>query len=89
MTRKQTPEGALQTLVMDWLAAEHILAFRMQTGVLRNPAGRPVSFGVPGMADILAFPKILLPDITKWGNANLTYYSQTDTVWIELKSPAG
>ncbi len=26
MKRKQTPEGALQRLVMDWLAAKHIFA---------------------------------------------------------------
>ena len=77
---KRTPEGQLQRLVLDWLAAKHIFALRMQTGVLRNPAGRPVTFGIPGQADILAFPQfsVVPPD-----------YMHIVPLWIELKAPKG
>ena len=50
-----TPEGFIQDLILDWLAAKHILAFRMNTGALKIDK-RYVKFGVKGMADILAFP---------------------------------
>lgn len=73
-----TPEGALLRLVLDYLAARHIFSLRMQTGVLRNPAGRPVTFGVPGQADILAF-------IRRRG----AFRDSIDPVWIELKAPKG
>ena len=50
-----TPEAGVQRAILDLLAAERILAFRMNSGVMR--AGRRfVRFGVPGMADVLAFP---------------------------------
>ena len=72
----KTPEGQLLKLVMDWLAAEHIFALRMNSGALRNPAGKPVTFGVPGMADVLAFPHF--PD-----------FGYPMPTWIELKAPKG
>ncbi len=88
MKRKQTPEGALQRLVMDWLAAKHIFALRMNSGVLKGASGRPVTFGVPGMADILAFP---------WRHCKLHVPASADIVdamalvptWLELKDPKG
>lgn len=68
-------ESPIQHLILDYLAAEHILAFRMNTGAL--PAGgddgtkrRWVRFGVKGMADILAFP-------------------HGSVLWIETKSTTG
>ena len=80
MKRKQTPEGALQRLVLDWLAAKHIFALRMNSGSLRDATGRPVTFGVPGCADILAFPhfSVIPPD-----------YIHIVPVWIELKAANG
>lgn len=90
MRRKQTPEGELQRLVLDWLAAEHILSFRMNSGTLRNGVGRPVTFGTPGMADVLAFP---------WKKTNRELYVRSGFLnieleeivptWIELKAPKG
>jgi hypothetical protein len=71
MKRKATPEGALLRLVMDWLSAEHIFALRMNVGVMRNAANRPVHFGIEGTADILAFPVSL---------------GRPHPVWIELKA---
>ena len=78
MKRKQTPEGQLQRLVLDYLAAKHIFSLRMNSGMLINQAGRPVTFGVPGMDDILAF-QIDRDYPTRPGRA----------YWIELKAPKG
>jgi len=47
-------ESPVQRLILDWLAAEHYLAFRMNTGVAKFD-DRFVKFGVKGMADILTF----------------------------------
>ena len=74
--RKSTPEGLLQRLVLDWLAAKHIFALRMNSGALINANGRPVTFGVQGMADILAFPR--------WHDS-----TSLRVVWLELKAPRG
>ena len=74
--KRTTPEGQLQRLVLDYLSARHIFALRMNSGTLINQAGRPVTFGVPGMADILAFPH--WPDSTS-----------LRVVWLELKAPKG
>lgn len=81
MKRKQTPEGQLQRLVLDWLAAKHIFSLRMNSGTLINPAGRPVTFGVPGCADILAFPHETIDPIRQ--------YDSIVPTWIELKAPKG
>jgi hypothetical protein len=83
MKRRQTPEGALLQLVMQWLAAERIYAIRMNTGTLRDATGRPVFFGVPGMADILAFPHVHTGERNFRGTAEVTY---PEPVWIELKA---
>ncbi len=74
---------------MDWLAAKHIFSLRMNSGRLINQAGRPVTFGVPGMADILAFPKIRQQDITRLGSKRSIWYEVPAIVWIELKAPNG
>ena len=72
--RRQTPEGSIKTLVLDWLAAEHILAFRMQTGAtISEYKGRKrcIRYGTVGMADILAFPHA---------------FGRPHPVWIETKA---
>ena len=55
MRRAIKPEAGVQRAILDLLAAEHVLAFRMNSGVLKTER-RFVRFGVPGMADVLAFP---------------------------------
>ena len=50
-------EAAIQRCIMDYLAAEHILAFRQNTGQAKM-GERFVRFGVKGMADILAFKNV-------------------------------
>ena len=73
-----TPEGFIQDLILDWLAAKHILAFRMNTGALKIDK-RYVKFGVKGMADILAFPRY------RWE----LQWEYTVPLWIEVKSEKG
>ena len=50
-----TPEGQVVRACLDLLAAERILAFRMNTGAVKV-GKRFFRFGTVGMADILAFP---------------------------------
>jgi hypothetical protein len=47
-------ESDIQKAILDYLAARHVLAFRMQTGQAKM-GDRYVRFGTQGMADILAF----------------------------------
>ena len=68
-------ESELLRLVMDWLAAKHIMAFRMNVGAVKTEQ-RFFRFGVSGMADILAFPR----DITSTGG-----YGCIRPTWVELK----
>lgn len=77
-----TPEQSLQRLVLDWLAAKNILAFRMNTGAVKTEK-RFFRFGVSGMADIVAFPiKCYADGVTETWKLPLP-------VWIELKSAKG
>jgi len=79
-------EANTQKAILDWLAAKHILAYRMNVGGLRDATGRTVRFGTPGMADILAFPNHKRRVDTVFGNV-LTDISLP--TWIEVKSVTG
>ena len=71
-------ESLIQKAILEYLAARHILAFRMQTGsVMKSYGGkqRRISFGTPGMADILACPQFLCDD-GDW---------RPRFLWIEVK----
>jgi len=50
-----TPEGYVVKAVLDLLAAEHVLGFRMNTGAV-TAGTRFFRFGSRGMSDIVAFP---------------------------------
>lgn len=82
-TRPQgTPEGQLLRLSLDYLAAKRILAFRMNSGMMKNPAGRPIRFGVPGMADILAFPR----EMVEFHDGSCREYPFPIPTWLEVKA---
>ncbi len=49
------PEAGVQRAILDLLAAERILAFRLNVGAMRL-GRRLVRFGVQGMADVISFP---------------------------------
>lgn len=72
-------ESAIQKQILDYLAAKHVLAFRMQTGAIKLDK-RFVRFGVAGMADILACPKMLEDD---WGVKHPVF------LWLECKTANG
>ena len=76
---KQTPESALLRLVLDYLAAERIFAIRMNTGAVKTE-NRFFRFGVPGMADVLAFKQ---PEACDYP------YSHQIVIWLELKAGRG
>lgn len=74
-------EKWIQAAILDWLAAKHILAFRMQVGTAQIDK-RFVRFGTPGMADILAFR-------TSGVDPRGTWCEYIQPVWIECKAPDG
>ena len=49
---KVQTETQIVRAILDYLAANRILAWRSNVGAARNPAGRLVRFGVKGMPDI-------------------------------------
>ena len=92
-------ETAILRSILDYLAARHVLAFRMQTGAdMREYKGkkRRVRYGVPGMADILAFAADILAFATVKINPSLNCKLllpalpiRSLTIWIEVKSATG
>ena len=76
-------EGPIQAAILQWLAAEHILAFRMQVGAVKLD-NRFVRFGTPGMADILAFPKLKSTD-----GLHVVLMTFICPLWIECKAENG
>src|SRR5271156_3876882 len=83
-------ETELLRLVLDWLAAKHIFAIRMNTGAVKITSetrdDQPLKgkerffrFGVPGMADILAFPHD--PPVLN----SIQHIYPITPLWIELK----
>ena len=83
--RKQTPEGAVLKIILDWLAAKHILGFRQNTGAgsaEHNGKKRFMRFGTPGMADILAFP-------VRRSERGKIIAGYSAPLWIEVKAAKG
>lgn len=81
-------ERDTQKAILDYLAAKRILAFRMNTGAMKaeyKGKMRFMRFGVPGTADVLAFPKAAWNPETR---ATLDYWN-TLPVWIEVKDLKG
>lgn len=82
----QTPEGAIQDAILDYLQAIRVVAFRMNTGMMtaegKNGKKRFIRFGTVGMADILALPTIS-------GIHKGSRIEWTAPVFVEVKSPTG
>ena len=83
-------EAMILKSVLEYLQARRVLAFRMNSGTAMLPGAnhkhRPVRFGVPGMADVLAFPQVLITMNTATGPRKL---ATPIPLWIECKSPVG
>lgn len=85
------PEAQTQKLIMDWLAAKGIMAFRMNSGaVLSTYKGknRMVRYGVAGMADVLAFPRDTLV-LFKGQHGYESIIDRFRPLWIECKALKG
>lgn len=83
-------ESQIQRAILDYLAARGVLAFRMNSGTMISSYGgktRRVNFGVPGMADVLAFSIVEVRDITRGGIGNV--YPEPRVLWIECKAAKG
>ena len=83
-----TPEGAIKRVILDYLAARHILAFRMNTMTsIRSYKGkqRRIDSGVPGMADVLAFPQIKVHCPAGCSRPLIAPFP----VWLEVKAEKG
>lgn len=75
MSRRKTPEAYVQSSILDYLAARHVIAFRMNSGAVKMASGF-VRFGVKGMADIVAFGSTRMPRVPR-------------VIWIECKADKG
>ena len=74
-------ERDTQKAILEYLAAQHILAFRMQVGGFASEykgKQRFMRVGAPGMADILAFPQEFASE-----------HGYICPLWIEVKSASG
>lgn len=83
-----TPEGAILKQILDYLAARHILAFRQNTGAVASEhkgKKRFMRFGVPGMADILAFVPVQCIDHPD-GTSSIRLPC---VIWLEVKTATG
>jgi hypothetical protein len=81
--KKQTPESELLHLCLDYLAAERIFSLRMNTGVA-SYGERKVVFGIPGTADVLAFPKFKSTD-----GVHIVVMTFIIPLWLEFKAGKG
>lgn len=87
--RRRTPESYVLKAITDYLTAERILWFRMNTGQVvaeRNGKKRAFRFGYPGMADLICWPNSAT---TCWIEAKCEKGKQTEqqrqfeeTVWL-------
>ena len=85
-------EAQTQKAIMEYLAAKGVLCFRMNSGAVLasyNGKTRMVRYGVPGMADVLAFPTIFKHDLTIFGKIEGLGYHEQVALWIEVKGPKG
>jgi hypothetical protein len=79
-------EAQISRAVMDYLAARHIFAVRMNSGttvMVSNGKRRAIHMNAPGTADILAFPHYFFRDHTD------TKHEEIIPTWLELKTAAG
>jgi hypothetical protein len=95
--RGKGPEALTQDLILDWLQAEQILAYRMNTGAMVVPETgttrrRFIAYGVAGMADILCFPDLCkrcrIRRRDRKGGCGVCDL-RPKVLWIEMKSATG
>ena len=84
-----TPEGAILRSIMDYLAARHVFAVRMNSGTqIGAHKGKKwaIHMNAPGTADILAF-------VSQWrgvdDKGNWCEFREIMPLWIEVKAAKG
>lgn len=85
-------ESQIQSAIIDYLVARHILCFRMNTGAMRGEHNGKkwfMRFGSPGMADILAFHLITGLMIGERTGENYATITRIEPLWIEVKTEKG
>jgi hypothetical protein len=82
-----TPESYVLKAVMEYLAFKRIWHCRMNTGAVKT-GNRFIRYGTPGMADILATPKLTCYYATgmEMKNCGAQYPVM---LWLECKAPKG
>lgn len=92
MRRNPTPEGCIQRAVLDLLTVTRVWHVRLNSRTVMMPGRggktRPVFFGAPGMADILAMPMRRFSE----AEAEMSFAAGASAVmplWIECKAEKG
>lgn len=85
----QANEREILRAVMDYLTAKRVLAFRMNSGTLPGRLGKPVSFGVAGMADVLAFPSYTKRRLGEEFGEDFATFTWIEPTWLECKTATG
>ena len=81
MSKAMLSEAMIQGAILEYLAARHVFAIRMNSGtqIIKDGSHRRViRLHDPGTADILAFPRPIT-----WEDQGLT------PLWLEVKSETG
>lgn len=95
---RKGPEALTQDLILGWMAAEHILAFRRNTGAMVVAATattkrRFIAYGVEGMSDIECFPDRCKHCRTHHARSKSGFCSSCNlrpkVLWVEVKSKTG
>jgi hypothetical protein len=85
-------ETQIVRAILDYLAARRVLAYRMNTGAIEaeyKGKKRFMRFGVPGMADILAFKKRKTCYLTTPAIPNDYRGEIIMPLWLEVKTDKG
>jgi hypothetical protein len=82
-------ESAIQRSILDYLAARHIFAIRINSGTqIGSYKGKKwaIHMAAPGTADILAFPSYFFPCI---GASCVKQQIHVVPYWLEVKAEKG
>lgn len=84
--RTTATEAEISRSIMDYLAAEHVFAIRMNSGtqiVESQGKKRAIHMHAPGTADILAFVRV------NKQHSKESQFWPTKAVWLEVKTEKG
>ena len=91
MSKAVLSEAMIQASIIEYLAARHIFALRLNSGTMMSTyKGKSyrTALCAPGTADILAFPHIPIT-LFKGENRYETIVDRFLPLWLEVKSATG